>query len=157
MTKLTAMTVAMVLATLVMSGVVHAQDLIANGGVLQAADCQANTLTLKAADGLPRAFATTSRTLLYVNSATADLCTLPLYVGSDVTVWLNAPSDRRIVGRVDVLTAPAPLVAQPAPGYTYGPYGFGPYSGPNFDPYYYLNYDPFYFGTYFYPFTYPLF
>lgn len=108
MTKLTAMTVAMVLATLVMSGVVHAQDLIANGGVLQAADCQANTLTLKAADGLPRAFATTSRTLLYVNSATADLCTLPLYVGSDVTVWLNAPSDRRIVGRVDVLTAPAP-------------------------------------------------
>jgi hypothetical protein len=152
MKKLTAMSLAVVLVTLIVPGLVHAQDLITVGGVLQTADCQANTLTLKTGDGSPRVFGTASTTAVYINSVAADLCTLPQYAGHDATVWLAAAGDHLVAGRVDISVLPAPVAAQ---GYSYGTYGYGPYGyGPYFDPYYnpYLNYNPYYYGTYLYPF-----
>src|SRR5579864_811745 len=71
-------------------------------------------------------------------------------VGNDAAVSITAAGDHLLAGRVDLSIAAAPFVAQPAPGYGYGPY-YGPYYGsyPYFDPY--LIYDPYY-GPYFYLF-----
>jgi hypothetical protein len=155
MKKLTAITLAIVIVTLVVPGLVHAQDIIAIGGTLQAADCQTGTLTLKTADGAPRVFQTTSMTGVYVNSAAADRCTLPQYAGRDATVWITAAGDHLVAGRVEISAPTGEFTAQPS-GYGYGPYGYGPYQyGPYFDRYYnpYLNFDPYYYGTYLYPFS----
>lgn len=154
MKKLRAISVAIVAVTLLLPGLVHAQDLIAISGVLQAADCQTWTLTLKTADGAQRLFTTTSVTGVYVNTVPVDRCTLPQYAGRDATVWVTPAGDLLVAGRVDISVRKADA-AQAAPGYLYGAYGYGPYGyGPYFDPYYnpYLNYDPFYYGTYVYPF-----
>jgi hypothetical protein len=156
MKKLTAISLAVVLVTLIVPGLVHAQDTITIGGVLQAADCRANTLTLKTGAGSPRVFATASTTGVYVNSAPAALCTLAQYTGRDAVVWLTASGDHLLAGRVDISVAVAAVPAQsadygsPYGSYNYGPSGYGPY----FDPYYnpYLNFDPYYYGTYLYPF-----
>ena len=163
MNKITAMTLGMVLAALLMPPrPAHAETLIAVGGIIESADCQANTLTVKAADGSLRALATTPTTAVFVDSRAADVCVLPLLLGNDATVWLSPTGDHHVAGRVYVSTTGAPLVAQPAPGYGYAAPGFGPsyygsyfgsYFGPYFDPYEnpFLYFAPYYFGTYFYP------
>ena len=133
MTKLIAMTVGMVVATLMVPGIVHAQSAIAVQGTIQAADCQANTITLNAADG-SHVFSTSSSTAVFVNSAVASFCALPQYVGSGATVWVTASGDQLLVGRVDVSIAAAPFVGS-APNYGYGPY-YTPYYGPYFYPFF---------------------
>lgn len=140
MTKLIATLVGMVVAGLMVPSVVHAQNVIAVHaiqGTIQAADCQAKTLTLKAVDGSARVVSTVSSTAVFVNSAAADLCMLPQYVGSGATVWFTDNGDQLLAGRVDVSVAAAPDVPEAAPYYgpDYGPY-YPPY-GPYYRPYFY--------------------
>ena len=160
MKKLIATMVGIVIAGLMVPSIVHAQSVItvhAIQGTIQAADCEANTLTLKAIDGSARIVSTVSSTKVFVNSATASLCTLPQYAGSGATVWVTANGDQLLAGRVDVSVEAAPVIPESVPSYGdrpyYGPYNYyGPYYGPYYEPYYGPYYGPYHFGPYYYPF-----
>lgn len=116
MTKTIAVTLGILVATLTMAGIGHAQDVATIQGTIQAVDCNTKALDVKAADGAQyRMYVVPASTTVFVNSNPVSFCTLQQYIGSSVTVSLVPNANQLMVKRVDVnTTVPSSAQSQPS-------------------------------------------
>ena len=116
-TKSLAVTLGILLATLTLAEVGHAQEVATIQGTIQSVDCNTKALVVKTADGseyrmyvLPPA-----STSVFVNSSPVSFCTLQQYIGSNVTVTVAPNGNQLTVKRVDVNATVTPSSSQDQP------------------------------------------
>jgi len=111
--------------TLSMSGIGQAQSELPISGTIEAVNCQTNVLVINGTSGV-ELFSVVPNATVFINSSSANFCTLGEYVGSYAIASASAEGGRRSVGRVDVLIPP--------PVYpSYGSFGVGIPATPMFN------------------------
>ena len=115
-TKVGAVMLGVLLATLTLAGIGQAQDMATIQGTIQAVDCSTKALEVKTADGSQyKVYAVPASTAVFVNSQSVNFCSLQQYVGSTATVSLVPNGSLLMVKRVDVSTTAAPGSRQDQP------------------------------------------
>lgn len=116
MTKVAALMLGVLLATLTLAGIGQAQDVATIQGTIQAVDCNTKALEVKTADGSQyKVYVVPASTTVFVNSQPVSFCTLQQYVGSTATVSLVPNGSQLMVKRVDVATTATPGSTQNQP------------------------------------------
>ena len=113
------MALGVLVATLTIAGVGHAQEVATIQGTIQSVDCNTKALTVQTADGSQyRMYVLASASSsVFVNSNPVSFCTLQQYVGSNATVSALPNGGQLVVKRVDVLTTGAPTSTQNTAGH----------------------------------------
>jgi hypothetical protein len=115
MRRVMATVLGVVLATLSVAGVGHAQGVATIQGTIAAVDCQSNVLVLNTTDGT-QTVPSGPYTSVFVNGTPTSFCALQPYTGSAATVSVGATGNQLVAQRIDVsAAAQAPVYPAPAP------------------------------------------